>query len=373
MCSSSEPGSVTAQNSRAFLRVFSQKYSVWERVSSVEPDFEDETNSVRWRSSFSSSARIAFGCVVSRTWNRSTSKLRRSTSGASDEPPIPQRTTSSPSSWRSSAKRAILPSPSCTCSGSSSQPSQCASSLPVHVVASRSQMPSMSASRFTCSGGDGLALGAHPVEQLLERVGELLHALLLERRHDVVVVDAHRGQLLVQQRLGLLEVVLDGVAAHLAVILEGPDRLLRHRVHRARPDQLLDVEDVPVRRVLRGSGSPQTALRQRTLHLERLPAPAAEDLLVVLVRDARVRDGELAAQGQCFLRADRLEPLVGLGVDPRDEEARDRPHLRRISAALDEALEPADIGFHRLLVHLQREEEGDVDAATVRDAVLDRL
>jgi len=52
------------------------------------------------------------------------------------------------------------------CSGSSSQPSQCASSRPVHVVASRSQMPSMSAPRFTSSGGDGLALVAHAVEEL---------------------------------------------------------------------------------------------------------------------------------------------------------------------------------------------------------------
>src|SRR3954465_12566225 len=151
---------------------------------------------------------MARGCVVSRTWNRSTSKLRRSTSGASDEPPIPQRTTSSTCSCSDSAKRRISSRPSRAGSGSSSQPSQCASSLPVHVVASRSQMPSMSASRFTCSGGDGLALGAHPVEQLLERVGELLHALLLEPRHHVVVVDAHRRQLLLQQRVGLVEVVL---------------------------------------------------------------------------------------------------------------------------------------------------------------------
>jgi hypothetical protein len=85
--------------------VFSQKNSVWERVSRVVPDLDDETKNVRSRSSCPSSARIARGCVVSRTWNQSTPNVRRSTSGASDEPPIPQRTTASISSCSDSAKR----------------------------------------------------------------------------------------------------------------------------------------------------------------------------------------------------------------------------------------------------------------------------
>ena len=38
--------------------------------------------------------------------------------------------------------------------------------------------------------GELAALRAYPVEQLLERVGELLDALALERVGDVVVVDA---------------------------------------------------------------------------------------------------------------------------------------------------------------------------------------
>src|SRR5919204_3980461 len=47
------------------------------------------------------------------------------------------------------------------------------------------------------SGRDELAaLGADAVEQLREGVGELLHALLLERRHDVVVVNARLGDTL---------------------------------------------------------------------------------------------------------------------------------------------------------------------------------
>jgi hypothetical protein len=53
------------------------------------------------------------------------------------------------------------------------------------------------------------------------------------------------------------------VAAHLAVILEGLDRLLRHRVHRVRTDQLLDVEDVAVPGFFVDVEAHKTALRQR--------------------------------------------------------------------------------------------------------------
>src|SRR5262249_51996633 len=158
--------------------------------------------------------------------------------GASDEPPIPQRTTSSTSSWRSCAKRTMPSSRSWMWSGSSSQPSHCASSLPVQTAGAPSHTPSMGASRSTRPGTHRLALRLHAVEQLGERVVELLHAFLLERQHDVVVVDAHCRQLLVEQRTRRLEVVADGVAAHLAVVLEGLDRFLRHRVHRVRADQL---------------------------------------------------------------------------------------------------------------------------------------
>ena len=53
-----------------------------ERVSSVEPDFDEVTKSVRPSSIDCSSSRIACGCVVSRTWKLSTRNVRRSTSGA---------------------------------------------------------------------------------------------------------------------------------------------------------------------------------------------------------------------------------------------------------------------------------------------------
>ncbi len=55
-----------------------------------------------------------------------------------------------------------------------------------------------SARRSSSRRGELGPLGANPVEQLLERVGELLDALRLERLDDVVVVDADLGQPLEQ-------------------------------------------------------------------------------------------------------------------------------------------------------------------------------
>src|SRR5947209_3403938 len=197
--------------------------------------------SVCSRSIDASSARIACGWVVSRTWNASLRNVRRSTSGARLDPPMPSSTiASSPSSATPSANSTSSPTRSRIRPGSSSQPSHRASSAPVQTVESRSQIRSMSvAESILASGGGELpTLRPHPLEELGERVGELLHALELERLGDVVVVDADFCEL-VEQLAGLLHALGDGVAAHLAVILERDDRLQRHRVHRLRADQLL--------------------------------------------------------------------------------------------------------------------------------------
>src|SRR5262249_22344744 len=94
------------------------------------------------------------------------------------------------------------------------------------------------------SGGDELAaLGHNPLEQLAERVGELLDTLLLECHDDVVVVDTGLGDAL-EHLPGPVDVLLQR-ERHLAVVLEGADRLLGHRVHGLGPDQVLDVQHVP--------------------------------------------------------------------------------------------------------------------------------
>src|SRR5581483_3941055 len=185
--------------------------------------------SVRPRPIDPSSSAIAAGCFVSRTWKLWTRNVRRSTSGARLEPPMPSRTTaSSPSSATESANRSSSATRSPMRRGSSSHPSHFASSAPVQSVGSRSQIRSISSSR---SGvGKLSALCSHAVEKLGERIGELLHPFELERLDHVVVVDADLPQR-VEELVRSRDALEHGVAADLAVILEGANRLLGHRVH----------------------------------------------------------------------------------------------------------------------------------------------
>ena len=103
---------------------------------------------------------------------------------------------------------------------------------------------------------------------------------------------------------------------------------------------------------------------------QRLPAVAREDLLVGLVGELGVRDRELALQ--LVVAADLVEALVGLGVDAGDEERGDRGDAARVPAALDEALEPADVGLGDLAMAVEREDQRDVDRDAARDRLLDR-
>src|SRR5229473_1134175 len=63
-CSSAEPGSVIAMNCSLCPSVFVQKYSKWDSVSSVPPDFDETTNIVLLRSSDFSACRIIAGCPL---------------------------------------------------------------------------------------------------------------------------------------------------------------------------------------------------------------------------------------------------------------------------------------------------------------------
>src|SRR5439155_11012854 len=265
-----------------------QKSSRCERVSSVVPDFDEATKSVRSRSCSSTARRIAPGWVVSSTCTASLANVRRSTSGARLEPPIPITITASKAESASCANASSWPTRSCIRSGSSSQPSQRFSSAPVQTVASRAQMRSTRSAVSTLATrreplrGDELArLRLQALDQLPERLGELLDTLTLERLDDVVVVDPGLRKAL-ECPLRLVDPLLER-RRDLPVILEGLDRLLRHRVDRHRADQVLDVHHVGIVGVLRRRGGPQAALRRRPLGGEELPALSREELLVALV------------------------------------------------------------------------------------------
>ena len=126
----------------------------------------------------------------------------------------------------------------------------------------------------------------------------------LQGLDDVVVVDPGLGQVL-EQLASPVEIALDGVGDHLAVVLEGLDGLRRHRVDGHRADQLLHVQHVPVRGVLRRRRGPEAPLRRRALAGEELPALAGEKLLVPLVGELGVGDPELALSARRARRSRR--------------------------------------------------------------------
>ena len=180
----------------------SRKYAVCERVSSVVPDFEAERKSVRCGSIFDSSARIAFGCVVSRTWKRSAPNVSRSTSGASDEPPMPSTTKSSIAPAETTSFANARTSSSCSEHALRLvEPAEpLASSPPVQTVGSRAQIRSTmsvaTAHAQTAASASRFAL--IPCFSSVEGVDELLHALALERVRHVVVVETRLAQLVEQ-------------------------------------------------------------------------------------------------------------------------------------------------------------------------------
>src|SRR5262249_56452564 len=108
--------------------------------------------------------------------------------------------------------------------GSGGGGSHFSSPEPVQTVGSRAQIRSTrcSVATATTSGGRELAaLGADAVEQLGERVDELLDAFLLQHTNDVVVVDARFGEL-VEEEPRRVEALLER-QRDLTVVLECAD------------------------------------------------------------------------------------------------------------------------------------------------------
>ncbi len=145
---------------------------------------------------------------------------------------------------------------------------------------------------------------------------------------------------LVEDRLRALLLAGDPVALDLAVVGEGLQRLLRHGVDRVGDDQVGDVEGVGVVGVLDPGRGPQRPLRLGAGLLELLPAVARDDLEERRVGDPRVGDRGLAAQAEGVVAAERLEPLVDLGVHPGDEERGDRLDLGQVQPGVAGLLEP---------------------------------
>ena len=185
---------------------------------------------------------------------------------------------------------------------------------------------------------------------------------------DVVEVDADLGQR-VEGGCGGRRVGVDR-AGDGAVVEEGLDRLLRHRVDRVRADELVDVGRVGVGRVLRGRRGPQRSLHPCAPR-RRAPPSAGPG---TCRRTAGRPPGPgprrpVPRSARAALGADLVEAAVDLGVDPRDEEA---GHARDAAEVALGRLEAGEVRLHHLGVAVEAEDQRDVDAAALGDHRLDR-
>ncbi len=145
-------------------------------------------------------------------------------------------------------------------------------------------------------------------------------------------------------------------------------------------DQAGGVEGVGVLLVLRADRRPEDALDLGPLGLQVGERGAVEQVLEDLVGVLAVGDGDLAEGGLQLRLGGRvgrlldlgLDPLVGLGVDPRDEEAGDRRDLVDRQPGVDPPLEGLDVGVGDGGVGLDAEQEGDVDVHPGEQQFLDR-
>ena len=151
------------------------------------------------------------------------------------------------------------------------------------------------------------------------------------------------------------------------MVAEGVHRRDRQGVDRFGPDQLIDVENVGVSRVLGPGRRPEGPLHARPADRKRCEGLPAEDLLEAAIGELGIGDRRLATEGKRVLGADRLQLLVDLGVHPADEERSHRRHPGRFGAGL----EPAEIGMRHSLVVREREHQGRVDVDALADQTLD--
>ena len=198
------------------------------------------------------------------------------------------------------------------------------------------------------------------LEHLVPGHLELGHALVLEDLDHVVVADAEPLEV-GEDLAGRVVGAVHRVAREHAVVGGRVQGRLGHRVHRVGDDQVDDVHGVGEGRVLGGGGRPQRPLHLGALGGEGPPPVGVELLLVELVGEPRVGDGRLALQRQRLRRPDRGQPLVDLGVDPGDEERRDRRDRGDVVPVGRRLLEPGHVGVDDLAVAGEGEDQRHVD------------
>ena len=213
-------------------------------------------------------------------------------------------------------------------------------------------------------------------QQLVKRIGKQLDAVHGQLVGHLLHRDANAGQ--VGHCLLCAGQVLRQTLSWLAVIAESVNRGRRDGVDRVWPDQFLDIDDVTVVRILGAGAGPEYPLCLRAFRSQRFPARSGENLLVSLVGQLAIRDGNLAENALQLAFARRVAFLFDLFVQQRihervnaaDEETGHTGHLADVSAARRELLDARDIGFRHPLINLLRKKQRDIDIDAFTEQLL---
>src|SRR5258708_20938251 len=131
--------------------------------------------------------------------------------------------------------------------------------------------------------------------KLVGGIGEQLDTVPDQIIRDRVERDA--GSLeLGEDAPGVLDIFVK-TGARVAMVAEGRERRRRRGIEGLGADQLLGIEHVAIVFVLCTGRGPQQALRPGALGLELLPARSGEEMLVFLIGEFCIRDGDLALNG----------------------------------------------------------------------------
>ena len=164
---------------------------------------------------------------------------------------------------------------------------------------------------------------------------------------------------------GAVGVGVDGPGQR-AVVLEGVEGGVGHRVDRVGTDQRVDVEGVGVGRVLGRGRRPQRPLHPGARGGQRLPAGPAERARGRARRRAgpgRPRPCPAAPSASGVpMASSRRSTSVSTRLTKNDATLR---HRRQVAAV--EASRPRDVGLDDLAVAVEAEDQRDVDAAALAD------
>ena len=221
---------------------------------------------------------------------------------------------------------------------------------------------------------DGAQQGVKWIAKLFDTLGQQLIGRFLQRNAEPVQalergpgVGQPFGPVLGKPRLGV---------AGLAKRLHG---FIRQGIDRVGTNQLIHIHGLRIGGILGAGAGPQQALGLGTPLGQTLPALAGDDVLIGGIGRLGIGNGcgaeqllDVGALSRVLGRAEGcVQPLVNEGVEPADKKAGHTADLVEVSVLGAQLLQAGNIGAGNRLIHLDCEQQGDVDIGAFADQLSD--